>query len=187
MNKEVDFLENVLSADNVVESICSNLDELLKIIPEISSMIGFEQKHPHHHLDVWQHTLCALSFSPNKFDIRLALLFHDIGKPYSFQEDNGIRHFKGHPEKSSQIAKEVLKRLGYNDLLIDYICKIICLHDTPLTQEDIDKNPELCKKIFEVQKCDVMAHNPAFNQKRLEYIESISRLFGENEEVLQKL
>ena len=54
-------------------------------------MIGFEHKHPHHHLDVWNHTLLALSYSPKDFDIRLVLLLHDIGKPHSYQDEE-IRH-----------------------------------------------------------------------------------------------
>ena len=71
-------------SDNVVECINNNLDYLLVLVPEIQYMIGFEHKHPHHHLDVWNHTLLALSLSQNDFDIRLCLLLHDIGKPFSY-------------------------------------------------------------------------------------------------------
>ena len=67
-------LEEILLSDNIIESINNNIDYLLKIIPEIKDMIGFDHKHPHHHLDVWNHTLLALSLSPKDFDIRLSLL-----------------------------------------------------------------------------------------------------------------
>ena len=49
-------------------------------------MIGFDHKHPHHHLDVFNHTLYALSLSKKDFSIRMALLFHDISKPYCYVE-----------------------------------------------------------------------------------------------------
>ena len=178
-NKEI--LKEILISDDVVEKIRENIQDLVLIIPEICDMIGFEHKHPHHHLDVWEHTLYALSVSPNKFDIRLALLLHDIGKPHSYQDDE-VRHFKGHPEISANISKYILKRLGYEDNYITYICEIIARHDTPLTEEDILVNTDVSKVIFEVQKCDALAHNPAKNKKRIEYIETITKLFEEKEQ-----
>ena len=133
-NKQI--LKNILMGNDVVGNIQKNMQYLEIIIPEISNMVGFEHKHPHHHLDVWEHTLCALSFSPNNFDIRLSLLLHDIGKPHCYQDDE-VRHFKGHPEMSANITKFILKRLGYECNYVDYICEIISKHDTPLTEEDI--------------------------------------------------
>ncbi|MBQ3494685.1 MAG: hypothetical protein IJA69_04650, partial [Clostridia bacterium] len=90
-------------------------------------------------------------------------------------------HFKGHPEMSANITKYVLKRLGYEDDYITYICEIISRHDTPLTEENIVANIDLSKVIFNVQKCDALAHNPAKNKKRLEYIETITKFFKEKE------
>lgn len=181
------ILKEILIGDEVVKNIRNNMQHLVEIMPEIYDMIGFEHKHPHHHLDVWEHTLCALSFSPNNFDIRLALLLHDVGKPHSYQDEE-VRHFKGHPEVSANISKHILKRLGCEENYITYICEIISRHDTPLTEDDILGNAELSKIIFEVQKCDALAHNPAKNKKRLEYIETITRLFKEraqrNESIL---
>ena len=159
------MLYDILICKNVVENIRVNLSDLIKLIPEIEDMIGFEHKHPHHHLDVWEHTLYALSLSPSDFDIRLVLLLHDIGKPHSYQEGE-VRHFMWHPIKSKEISKLILERLGYEKDYIDYICEIVSRHDTPLTREDIVTNNKLSKVIFEVQKCDALAHNPDKNKKR---------------------
>ena len=107
-------IQNILLSEDVVKSINNNIDILLEIIPEIKDMIGFQHNHPHHHLDVWNHTLLALSLSEPIFDIRLCLLLHDIGKPHSYQ-DGEIRHFKGHSLKSSIISKDILTRFGYDE------------------------------------------------------------------------
>lgn len=175
-NKE--FLNELLTGENVVQKIRGNMFALCLVMPEISDMIGFEHKHPHHHLDVWEHTLYALSVSDDDFDVRLALLLHDIGKPHSFQEGD-VRHFKGHPDMSAKISAQILKRLGYSKKYSNYICEIIKKHDTPLTEEDIFSDPKTAKTIFEVQKCDALAHNPEKNQNRLKYIESIENVFRE--------
>lgn len=79
-----ELLESILTSDNVVDSINNNLDNLFRIIPEAKYMVGFKHNHPHHHLDVWNHTLLAISMSPNIIIVRLALLLHDIGKPFSY-------------------------------------------------------------------------------------------------------
>ena len=113
------MLNNLLISENVVKNIKENLDDLTQIIPEIKDMIGFEHKHPHHHLDVWEHTLLAMSLAPNDFDIRLALLLHDIGKPSCFQKDYDMLHFHGHHEQSAFLTGCILKDLGYDKKYID--------------------------------------------------------------------
>lgn len=177
MNYNQEYLRKLLKSNSIVTDIRQNLDDLTEIIPEIHSMIGFEHRHPHHHLDVWEHTLLAMSVAQNNFDIRLALLLHDIGKPYSYQEDGLFRKFKGHPEKSVEIAQEILERLDFDKEYSQKICTAIKLHDTPLTGNFIFKHPELSNLIFEIQKCDTIAHNPRFNNKRLKYIDDMNQLF----------
>ena len=174
-----DFLKFILSQNDVVKSIRENLDELTDIIPEIDPMIGFQHHHPHHHLDVWEHTLLALSLAPNDFDIRLALLFHDIGKPSCFQNDYGVRHFRGHPKQSEFLAGYILKGLGYKEDYVEYIKKLVLKHDIPLREKDIIDDYDFSKVLFEVQKCDALAHNPEKNAKRLKYIEETTKLFQE--------
>lgn len=168
------YLYEILTSDDVVSSIKENLDYILELIPEIKNMIGFEHKHPHHHLDVWDHTLLALSLSENDFEIRLCLLLHDIGKPFSYQEGE-IRHFKGHPKVSSEISKDILIRLKFDKQFIDEICYLIEFHDTPITENDIKSNYELSFKLYKIQYCDALAHNPNKLEKRKEYLVKIKK------------
>lgn len=166
-------LYDILTNEDVVSSINDNLDYLLDLIPEIKSMIGFLHNHPHHHLDVWNHTLLSLSKSKNDFDIRLVLLLHDIGKPFSYQEENGIRHFKGHPVKSSIMAREILNRLNYDREYIDKICFYIENHDNEITNEFIKNNYDKALILYEIQRCDALSHNPEKLEKRKLYLSKI--------------
>ena len=162
-------LESILLSEDVVSSINDNLDMILAFIPEIRFSINFDHKHPHHHLDVWEHTLLALSLSKQDFDVRLTLLLHDIGKPFSYTEGE-VRHFNGHPKVSAEMSKTILKRLGYEDNYIDYICYLISHHDYPITLNQIQENIDLTLKLYEVQRCDALAHNPEKLDKRKDYL-----------------
>ncbi len=99
------------------------------IVPEIIPAIGFDQRNPHHDLTVFGHTLEVLDNSPKVLEVRLAALFHDIGKPYTFEVDeNGIGHFYGHEKISAEIAKEVLTRLNFSNELIKNTLVLISGH-----------------------------------------------------------
>ena len=163
-------LQSILLSDNIVESINKNIDYLLKLIPEIENMIGFEHKHPHHHLDVWNHTILALSLSEKDFDIRLCLLLHDIGKPFSYQDEE-VRHFRNHAKVSSDMSRIILNRLRYDKKYINYICYLIENHDTPISDEQIVNDYDLCLKLLKIQKCDALAHHPDRLEKRKKYID----------------
>lgn len=180
-NKLIEILMN----DEVVISILNSKNDLLKIIPEIEDMVDFPHNHPHHFLNVWNHTLFALSLSESDLDIRLSLLLHDIGKPHSYQ-DKEVRHFKGHPKKSSEISKNILKRLAFDNDYIEKICYLIENHDNFITNEDIKNNYELSVKRFLIQYCDALAHNPLKLEKRKAYLKNTLELFKQYESNIEE-
>lgn len=171
MNKEI--LENLLLARYL--KVDANKERVFKIIPELKAEDGFEHKHPHHCFDVWEHTMEALKRSKPDLQIRLALLLHDIGKPYSYQEgEDGIRHFKGHPQKSAEISKQVLQRLGYSDNDVEDICFLVNNHDTLIDVDRInEKNIELIKKLLYIQYCDAYAHAPQYIDRRIQKLDTV--------------
>ena len=177
---EKEKLVNILMNDNVVDNINDNFDELINLIPEIKDMIGFKHNHPHHHLDVWNHTLLALSISPKNFDIRLTLLLHDIGKPHSYQDEE-VRHFRGHAKKSAEIAFSILSRLNFSNIDILKLCYLIREHDTPINEEEIIYNKELANIKFKIQLCDGLAHNPLYLEKRIKYFLYINEKLNNHE------
>lgn len=164
------FIQDILTSNDVVDSIKNNLDELLEIVPEIKKMIGFEHNHPHHHLDVWNHTLLALSKSENDLEIRLVLLLHDIGKPHCYI-DGEVRNFKGHPKISKEISLNILRRLNYTDKFIEEVCYLIEKHDDIITSDEIKNNYDLAYKRYLIQSCDALAHHPEKLEKRIKYLE----------------
>ncbi len=136
---------NILSGTRVLEEIekmllCDHpsqgLQDLLElgvlelILPELAACKGVAQpKIFHHEGDVWNHLLqCASSFTADHaVDVRLAALFHDIGKPKTFTLTDRI-HFDKHAEVSSQIAESILRRLQMNRTRVEKISWLIAHH-----------------------------------------------------------
>ena len=175
-NNKIEKIYEILMNDNIVEAINNNFNELLKLIPELKFIIGFEHKHPHHHLDVWNHTLYALSLSELDFDIRLSLLLHDIGKPFVCTEQEGIRHFHNHPKVSAKMSYQILNRLGFNEEYINKICYLIEKHDTEITENEINNDLNLITTLYLIQKCDALAHHPQKLEKRKNYLLNTKKL-----------
>lgn len=169
---------DILMSEEIIAEIKENMDFLLFYIPEINDMIGFLHKHPHHHLDVWDHTLYALSLSEKNFNVRLALLFHDIGKPHCFLEGD-VRHFTNHHIESEKITRDILNRLEYEEEYINYICYLVYYHDIPISKKDIIENYDLSFERYLVQKCDALAHHPDKLEKRKKYINNIKNKLKE--------
>lgn len=71
-----------------VDYLESKKEEIFKIIPELKPADGFDQRSSWHIYDVWKHTEVALSNSNYDLEERLALLLHDIGKPFSYIDEN---------------------------------------------------------------------------------------------------
>lgn len=96
-----------------VQRVLAGFPDIIGVfLPEALPAVGFHQEHPRHIYDVWGHTAAAVGAAPPDRAVRLALLFHDLGKPEcaSFDE-RGKGHFYGHPEKSAALCRAALRRL----------------------------------------------------------------------------
>ena len=100
------------------------------IIPELIPCVGFDQKNPHHSLDVYGHTLLTLkNCDAGDVTLRLAALFHDIGKPKTFTVDeNGIGHFPDHAKIGAEITDAVLRRLRVSNELREKVVRLVAEH-----------------------------------------------------------
>ena len=184
MQEDIKTAINRILVDREVKN---NVDFLVKYMPEIKYMIGFPHNHPHHHLDVWSHTLLALeNLESNDLETNMALLLHDIGKPFSYQ-DAEVRHFKGHELESEKIARTILNRLGYDHKFIDNVCYLVRTHDTMINVNNLDNTEEMIKKRLNIQYADAKAHNPITVEKRLNLLDEVRKNLSINSNDKNKL
>lgn len=170
-------MEMILLKEDILTSIKENENKLFSLVPELKAMVMFPHNHPHHHLDVWGHTLLALSFSEMDLEIRLALLLHDIGKTTCYQ-DGEVRHFHGHPYTSFHVAIPILERLGYSPSQVARIGFLIACHDESAKKVANDMPKELIQKLVKLQYCDAKAHHPDYVERKVKRIDDIVKVLG---------
>jgi len=95
-----------------------------------SKLIGLEQG-AYHDSDAWVHTLRVVDNVPNNLNLRLAALFHDIGKSNTQSKDGDDIHFYRHEEEGGKLARNIMRELKYSTEQIRVVCKIIESHMRP--------------------------------------------------------
>ena len=138
-------LENILLSENVGETTKENIDYLLEIIPELRFLVGIEYKNNSSFKETWNQTLKALDISKADIEIRLALLLHSIGKPFSIGEVSS-------DEISERMAREVLLRLNCSSDSVERICFLILNQERPITKRQTVENINLTFKLYEMQR-----------------------------------
>lgn len=157
------------------------------IIPELIPCFSCEQNTKWHLYDVYTHIVKSVSYCENKDYLRLAVLLHDIGKPQCKTTDSkGVDHFFGHPQKSVEIASQMLKRLKTSREYTKKILKLIEIHDKKIspTGESVKfwlrtLGEDLFFDFMEVKLADMKSHNLQFAGESLVLFEKIKRLANE--------
>lgn len=171
-NPNFNYLYNILTSENVVKSVTDNLDNIFRLIPELSYMTNPNKGKDE--LDNFGYSLIALSKSKNSFEIRLSILLEDIGKT-----DKNIKKYD-HAKQSSKIVKEVLKRLNFDKKEINRICYLVKNHDNEVTRENFKDDYVLACKLVQIQRCNAFAKNYEnlnLDEKYFEEIEDIKAIY----------
>ncbi|GAB6275977.1 MAG: HD domain-containing protein [Rectinema sp.] len=104
------------------------------IIPELLVCKGVPEPN-HGQQDVLAHLLATVdAVIPDNLSeeellvLRLAALFHDIGKPLCYRDDNNSVSFYKHEIESEKIAKKRLQQLKYPNTVIEKVCHLVRHH-----------------------------------------------------------
>jgi len=126
-----EFLKIVMSdnPDKGIESLRET--GLLKhIMPEL--LEGYQVGQNKHHIyEVYEHAIRSLQYGAkegfNKY-VRLAALFHDIGKPRAKEGQGADSTFYNHEVIGAKMAAKILERLKFSGKDIEKIVKLVRYH-----------------------------------------------------------
>ncbi|MHB8573623.1 MAG: CCA tRNA nucleotidyltransferase [Candidatus Dormibacteria bacterium] len=108
---------------------------LAVVIPELAECHGVEQGGYHTH-DVYGHTLEAIDLAPRRLRVRLAVLFHDVGKPLTRTvEPDGRVRFTHHAERGGQMTRAALSRLRFPGDDVEAVTRLVEMHMRPVAYD----------------------------------------------------
>ena len=103
---------------------------LVALLPEFEQAIGFEQTSERQNLPLDEHIFAVVQATADAgapLAVRLAALFHDLGKPSA----NGK-----HPERGARLAAAAMRRLRYPTSLRTHVTRLVSAHAFPLDHVD---------------------------------------------------
>lgn len=178
----VSEFKKIMSSRNSFEILRKFWDVIFVDYPEFLRFSGYNQKNPHHIYDLKEHTLHAIeNYNGDNIYVKIALLFHDVGKPDTqvFDED-GIAHYGGHNIVSRDITKRIMYDMRFERDEIRYVSILVLRHDSkiPLEQLPLQKwvikyGEAVLRSILDVSLADCLAHNPETTDKRFSHIQKV--------------
>jgi poly(A) polymerase len=126
--------DKLMIGDNVTVAlellVGSGLAE--EFIPEIPAL-AVEQDPVHRHKDVLAHTIAVVGKTQPRLRLRLAALFHDIGKPDTREYGKGGVSFHHHEVVGARMTRRRMKALRYAKDVTEETANLVFLHMRPHT------------------------------------------------------
>lgn len=169
-------LNKFLLGKNVVRYFEEFITLVAVKVPKLMDLFMIQNNKWHTYQLLTQHTAHVIDLCPKDLVIRLAALFHDLGKKECYTEeiiDGKIEgHFYDHPQKSAEIAEKCLKELKYPNDIITKVLFLIKYHDAEIayTEKSIKKvlnkinieansSYDLFDKLVDLKFADRLTHN----------------------------
>ena len=157
------------------------------ILPEFDACMETEQNNPHHCYSVGEHSLRSMQEIRCDKVLRLAMLFHDIGKPRTLTMDSeGIHHFHGHPVISEEMTRNILKRLKFDNDTIYMVTNLVKYHDY-----NVEPDPKYVRRaimktgenifplLFDVKMADTKAQSMYMRKEKEDKLIAVYEVYKE--------
>ena len=156
-------------------------------LPEFDRLMETEQETPHHMYNVGEHTLHAMGNVRADKVLRLTMLLHDMGKPdLKTVDSDGVAHFKKHASRSQEIARDVLRRLKFDNDTVNKVTRLVYYHDyrMPASAKNVRRamnkiGEDIFPLYMEVRRADVLAQSMYLREEKLRNLDEIEELYRE--------
>ena len=159
-----------------------------EFLPELPSL-SLEQDPIHRHKDVLAHTLAVVDKTSKNKMLRLAALFHDVGKPRTRAITDGGVTFHHHEVVGARMTRVRMEALRYPAAEIDTVVRLVELHlrfhtyalgwtDKAVRRYVRDAGP-LLDLLNELTRCDCTTRNASKARALARRMEELERRIEE--------
>jgi tRNA nucleotidyltransferase (CCA-adding enzyme) len=146
---------------------------LVHLLPEFERSIGFDQESRYHSLPVDEHTFLVVQAAADRgysLSVRLAALFHDLGKPHVAWRgtDDRLHYYarpgysrKSHEQVSAELAERALARLRYPNEIRRRVLRIVRLHMLDTRRSDPVRARRLLSRYGQALVEELLDHKEA--------------------------
>ncbi len=153
-------------------------------LPEFDTMMATPQNTEHHMYDVGEHTIHVMENVPEDRVLRLAALFHDVGKPACRKTDaEGTDHFLGHPALGADMTADIMRRLKFDNATIESVTRLVRFHDErfPVTARNVRRfisrlGSEYFDDMLVLKRADVLGQSMYQRKEKLDRIDEMDRV-----------
>ncbi|HVE46004.1 MAG TPA: CCA tRNA nucleotidyltransferase [Acidimicrobiales bacterium] len=139
-----------------------------EFMPELPAL-ALEQDPIHRHKDVLAHTVAVVEKTSPDLVLRLAALFHDIGKPKTRSIGPAGVSFHHHEVVGARMTRDRMRALRYPSAVIDDVTRLVEMHlrfhtykmgwtDSAVRRYVRDAGP-LLSRLNELTRCDCTTRN----------------------------
>lgn len=165
-----DELSKLLLAEAPGEALLAVVEAGLAahFVPELPAL-AMEQDPHHRHKDVLAHTFAVVDKASPDLVLRLAALFHDVGKPATREFGPGGVSFHHHEVVGARMTRKRLRALKYPKSIVEDVSQLVYLHLRPHTldmgwtdsavRRYVRDAGELVDRLNELVRCDVTTAN----------------------------
>lgn len=155
-----------------------------EVIPELPAL-RLEQDPIHRHKDVLSHTIAVVAKTRPDLRVRLAALFHDIGKPLTRAYVDGSVTFHHHEAVGAKMTRKRLRSIGYDEELVRDVTELVRLSgrfkgyadgwtDSAVRRYARDAG-HLLADLNELVRCDCTTRNRAKAERLQEQVDDLER------------
>src|SRR4051794_33183861 len=159
-----------------------------EFLPELNRM-RLEQDPIHTHKDVLAHTIAVVRNTRPELVVRLAALFHDVGKPKTRSFANGGVSFHHHEVVGARMTEERMRALKYPNDIVDDVVKLVYLHlrihtyamgwTDKAVRRYVRDAGDLLEQLNHLQRCDCTTRNQNRARALQRRMDDLERRIGE--------
>jgi len=144
---------------------------LVALLPEFGRAVGFDQESRYHDLTIDDHIFAVVQATAEEgmsLRVRLAALFHDVGKPHvAWRGRDGRLHFyarpgtRDHADVGAELTDAALRRLRYPTDLRERVVRIVRFHMFNPGRADTVRARRMLARFGEGLALDLLDHKKA--------------------------